>query len=277
MLASIYAAVNTKHFAALRELIDMTLIIKDSKLLSQVEQVSKTKIRGLLALLKQSGSLTTEILEGGKAVRLIWAEHIHSFNDIRKAHDQYIRSLLTENQIILPNDVLMQLTWMFDDNVRQERLEMINIIIHKVTNYLETIDKYNSIVIPDDETASMLEIERKNNIQKKKNHHLEVDNNLVNTTNNHTNNNTNNHTNNHNNNNHNMTNDSLQYLMENSLFSNNNHNNSSIVIGCESSHSDNDYLSKYSSLSQSNSQYSSSMDDYSLDLSAMNSIVNDIL
>lgn len=143
MLAAIFVAVNVKSFSAMRDLIDITMVVKDSQIISQVEHVSKTKIRGILALLKQSGLLVTQIIEGGKTVRLVWAPGISNFGELRDRHDAYVNRLLTDNRIPMPIEMKSELVWMFDFDAKRQRLEMLDMIVGNIYKYLITLPGFN--------------------------------------------------------------------------------------------------------------------------------------
>ena len=60
-MACIFATLKaTKTTPAHRELIDLVMSLKATDLISNIDSVSKTKIRGVLALLKHGELLTTQ-------------------------------------------------------------------------------------------------------------------------------------------------------------------------------------------------------------------------
>ena len=68
-MACIFATLKaTKTTPAHRELIDLVMSLKATDLISNIESVSKTKIRGVLALLKHGELLTTQ----GKSIIIIY-------------------------------------------------------------------------------------------------------------------------------------------------------------------------------------------------------------
>lgn len=90
VLACIFvsAAVLRKPVAH-RELIDLVIEVKESSLFPDFEDVSKTKIRGLLALLKHSHILEPYLFEEDP-VKLKLVDSIQNFAALRKVHDTFL-------------------------------------------------------------------------------------------------------------------------------------------------------------------------------------------
>lgn len=124
----------------MRDLIDISMFIKESNIISQIEHVSKTKIRGILALLKQSGMMITQVLEGGQYVRLVWADFVQSYYDLRSRHDIYLSQLLADNHVVVPIEIKSDIVWMFDEDIKFKRLEMIESLIQQLFSYVEKLD-----------------------------------------------------------------------------------------------------------------------------------------
>lgn len=92
VLACIFISASVlKKPVAHRELIDLVIDVKESSLFSDFEDVSKTKIRGLLALLKHSQILEPYLFEEDP-VKLKLVDSIQSFTMLRKIHDKFLLS-----------------------------------------------------------------------------------------------------------------------------------------------------------------------------------------
>eukprot|EP01041_Mallomonas_annulata_P000864 gene864-1686_t len=98
VLACIFVAVRSKTALAHRELIDLVMLVRDSGKVSQLEAVTKTKIRGVLALLKHADVLSTHGLEG-TPVQLALHPYIKSFEELRNNHDNFIQGFACKNKI----------------------------------------------------------------------------------------------------------------------------------------------------------------------------------
>ena len=72
-----------------KELIDLIVAYKDQYKDNALESVTKTKIRGVLALLKQADILLT-VSPGGLPVQVTLSQHIYTFADLRYYHDRYL-------------------------------------------------------------------------------------------------------------------------------------------------------------------------------------------
>jgi hypothetical protein len=63
VLACVYVAIKATETPAHKELIDMVIAVKESGRVTQLESISKTKVRGILALLKHCELLGTKHCE----------------------------------------------------------------------------------------------------------------------------------------------------------------------------------------------------------------------
>lgn len=116
ILATILISVQTATIPIHREIIDMIVALKDSNMFPGLESVSKTKIRGVLALLKHSELLLTEGNEG-EPVRLYFPGFIQHFHDLRKAHDQFLVKYMLENNVYIPNSIKEKIFWYHDETM----------------------------------------------------------------------------------------------------------------------------------------------------------------
>lgn len=100
----------------------MVMAVRDSNTITQLETVSKTKVRGVLALLKHGEMLVTHGAEG-EPVRLHLAPNINSFRDLRERHDSFLSRYMDEHHLYLPAILKCELVWMFAEDVKAQRLE----------------------------------------------------------------------------------------------------------------------------------------------------------
>jgi len=92
VLACIFISASVlKKPVAHRELIDLVIEVKESSLFPDFEDVSKTKIRGMLALLKHSHILEPYLFEEDP-VKLKLVDSIQNFTMLRKVHDSFLLS-----------------------------------------------------------------------------------------------------------------------------------------------------------------------------------------
>ena len=141
VLVCIYVAIRCMGAPAHRELIDMVVYIRDSGIVGNLDFVSKTKLRGVLALLKHGELLVTKG-EEGTPVRLYLAPHINSLKDLRISHDKFITSYLIMNDSFLPS-VKTKLVWTYDDKTQDKRLKFM-------TEMSMLIEKYYYIQYSED-------------------------------------------------------------------------------------------------------------------------------
>ena len=116
-----YTAVKCVNPIAHRELMDMVTAAKDSGIISGIDNVSKTKVRGIFALLKTCLALGT-INGDGESVRLFIGKGINSFRDLRERHDAFLRRCLLQLRINLPLHILGEVIWQITPDILEERL-----------------------------------------------------------------------------------------------------------------------------------------------------------
>lgn len=88
----------------------MVMVLRESGEVSQLEQVSKTKVRGVLALLKHSEILETQGVEG-YPVKLVLSPNMNSFEELRERHDTYLTMLSQEYRIEVPLQLWAEVVW----------------------------------------------------------------------------------------------------------------------------------------------------------------------
>jgi hypothetical protein len=108
-----------------RVLMDMCCAVKDIQVVPGIENVSKTKIRGLFALLKACQGLGI-MSEEGESVQLRLGDGINSFKDLKQRHDMFMSQILNHLRVVLPLEVKAQLLWNWNDPeyVARKVLEM---------------------------------------------------------------------------------------------------------------------------------------------------------
>jgi len=124
VLACIFVAVRSKTALAHRELIDLVMLVRDSGKVSQLEAVTKTKIRGVLALLKHADVLSTHGLEG-TPVQLALHPYIRTFDELRNNHDNFIQGFACKNKISCSRLQWQDVLWTFPADVKASRCSTI--------------------------------------------------------------------------------------------------------------------------------------------------------
>lgn len=107
-----------------QNLIVVAMALKGSGHLPEVESVSKSKVRGVLAILKQS-ELVVKGGELGEAVKLSLTPEIDSFEALRDRHDRFLQSYMVENLLHVPASLQGEIVWTETGDEKQRRLEML--------------------------------------------------------------------------------------------------------------------------------------------------------
>jgi hypothetical protein len=103
------------------ELMNMFSAVKDTNFVSSIEHVSKSKTRGIFALLKSSKSLGFSQVEG-EPVQLFLGVGIHSFKDFKERHDVYLKNCWFRLNIFIPRNIRVQLVWELDNETLMRRV-----------------------------------------------------------------------------------------------------------------------------------------------------------
>ncbi len=149
ILACIFVAIRSATTPAHRELIDMVMAVKESNHVSQLDSVSKTKVRGVLALLKHGELLVTQGSEG-EPVRLYLAYGINSFKELRERHDIFLNRYMMEHHLFIPAILKSELVWQVDDDMRVQRIEAMNKLVSQLQLFFQG---YQSKAVEYDETS----------------------------------------------------------------------------------------------------------------------------
>lgn len=115
-----------------RELIHLAVILKESGLVTGVEHVSKTKVRGVLAILKQGELVTKSSSSMGDAVQLYLTEDINSFERLRERHDHFLVSYMMENMLNIPEGLYGEIVWRVSGGRKQQRLELLEYLVSQL-------------------------------------------------------------------------------------------------------------------------------------------------
>jgi hypothetical protein len=107
----IYAACKNVSPLAYRELMDMVSAVKDRGLVDGIDNISKTKIRSIFALLKNAQAILANN-EINNSVRLYLGKGVFNFHDFRVKHDQFLQRcilkqapfhpLMNSNEVLWP-------------------------------------------------------------------------------------------------------------------------------------------------------------------------------
>ena len=91
VLCIIFVAFTLVRATAHKELIDLVMTVKESGLISNLENVSKTKVRGVIALLKLASIVETRGGINDKVpVTLTLSPTVDSIETLREQHDEFL-------------------------------------------------------------------------------------------------------------------------------------------------------------------------------------------
>jgi hypothetical protein len=114
-----------------RELVDVAMYLKDCGLVRELEHISKTKLRGVLAILKQ-GDLVMKHGAVGEPVQLNLGEEIDTFSDLRDQHDRFLNSYMVENLLNIPIVLKNEIMWPVDEGVRVNRMRELKPLLDQM-------------------------------------------------------------------------------------------------------------------------------------------------
>ena len=135
---SIYAAIKCGAPLAHRELIDMVMAVKEGSAITQLEQVSRTKVRGVLALLKHAQLFVTHGAEG-EAVRLHLASNVTSFKDLRDRHDTFVNRYILQHHLFIPVNIKGEVVWQLDPEIKARRLEELKSLEAALVEFFKAV------------------------------------------------------------------------------------------------------------------------------------------
>jgi hypothetical protein len=122
----VYAAIRCAAPLAHREIIDFVILLKESGILPGLETVSRTKVRGVLAVLKHAQMFVTHGAEAD-AVRLHLYTGINSFRELRERHDSFLSRYLTQHHLYIPPAIKNEIFWQLDPEMKQRRCEELKV------------------------------------------------------------------------------------------------------------------------------------------------------
>ena len=127
---SLYAALRTfaPRPVVHQRLIDLAMALKDSGYLPEVEYLSKSKVRGVLAILKQAelvGKCSGEGLGEQLAVQLYLVEGVDRFEKLREGHDRFLQAYMVENLLHMPEELRGEVVWQVSAEERRRRVEQL--------------------------------------------------------------------------------------------------------------------------------------------------------
>lgn len=125
------------HSLAHRELIDVVMAIKDARAVTQLDNVSRTKVRGVLALLKHAQMFITHG-EEGEAVRLHLTPAIATFKDLRDKHDAFVNRCILQHHLFIPVNLKSELVWQLENDIKELRLQELKGLEAKIDAFLTT-------------------------------------------------------------------------------------------------------------------------------------------
>jgi hypothetical protein len=134
----VYAAMKCGAPLAHRELIDMVIAVKEGSAISQLEQVSRTKVRGVLALLKHAQLFVTHGVDG-EAVRLHLASNITSFKDLRDRHDTFLNRYILIHHLFIPVNIKGELVWQLEPEIKARRVEELKSLESALIDFFKVI------------------------------------------------------------------------------------------------------------------------------------------
>eukprot|EP01040_Poterioochromonas_malhamensis_P013718 gene13718-15121_t len=115
MLLIFYMSAKCAAPLAHRELMDMILAVQRTRILGEeLEMVSKTKVRGILALLKNAHALLATAGQGD-SVRLYLGKAVTTFRMFREKHDAFINRCILQQHMFLPLTVKVEVLWQGSD------------------------------------------------------------------------------------------------------------------------------------------------------------------
>lgn len=129
----LFAALKAFHRPVIhRELLHLAMVLKDSGYVTGVSHISKTKVRGLITILKQA-EVILKCGALGDTVQLYLNDIVTNFGIVRDRHDQFLIGYMAESVIIIPEEMKGDILWQIPHDMREKRLE----ILDGLTNQLE--------------------------------------------------------------------------------------------------------------------------------------------
>jgi hypothetical protein len=102
---------------------NLITVSREAHVLTQLEDASKTKIRGIFCLLKNSHAIITSGNDQESSVRLYLGKGIITFRQFRERQDSFITRCLTLQKIFMPFEKKGEVIWQLNEETLVLRLE----------------------------------------------------------------------------------------------------------------------------------------------------------
>lgn len=147
VLICIFVALQKNKCLAHRELIDLVILVNSLTHYGSTDTVTKTKVRGVLALLKHANILVTQAPDG-TPVKLEMVPMIDSFYSLRDAHDNYLTSVIKSNGPLKFHQWTDVLWDSSNELQKRRREEWIEKFIHRVESIYDNKDQPQQEITP---------------------------------------------------------------------------------------------------------------------------------
>lgn len=150
MLACVYAVLLVLPSTSHQELLEIILMIKNVRLVADIQHITKTKIRGVVTLLKHSKLLATHYPDLEQPAHLSLAPQMNSFQTLREELDVFLCNFIMEQHIMMPPHVMQYIVWPADERAKgskiPELLDLIKQVEYWVKNCYATVKSQDSLV-----------------------------------------------------------------------------------------------------------------------------------
>jgi hypothetical protein len=131
----IYVALKCCGPVTHRELMNAVVLVQGARILSQIEDISKTKIRALFCMLKNSRAMIKADGEG-ESVKIHFGKGITSFRQFRERQDSFINKCCTLQQICIPYEMKGDIIWQLDSVTMSLRVEELRLLEEAIQEFL---------------------------------------------------------------------------------------------------------------------------------------------
>jgi hypothetical protein len=126
------------------------MFFKSIAVLEDDAGITKTKIRGVLSLLKQSGVLITINQDDGSPVKLKLDHTISSIRDLRTAHDSFLETFMGASMLRSFNAKdRKSIVWENDEKANDSRIEEL-LKFEKIAKKAFNADKFTAYVVKEE-------------------------------------------------------------------------------------------------------------------------------
>lgn len=124
------------------------MAVKESGMFPNLQSVSKTKIRGILALLKHSDVMNTSGVEG-LPVNLFLADGVRTFQNLRDRHDEYLVKFLQLNHLHMSKEFWVEIVWRTEPEFRSDRMSRLEVMIQEMRQFFNNQATFQSRLATD--------------------------------------------------------------------------------------------------------------------------------